>query len=771
VARVIDGQGGGIKLTLVESKKKTTKQDVAAAQGMANVYDPNLSEGETARRLLEAHGYHARRQATQNGQWEFLCPFHEEPGQLSRTQSTKFYLAEKTSQYYCQSGHCGEQGNLQTLEKYFGIEADPAVAAKYKSKDTELKEFQANLKTEHRRYLLDSKGLNDDTIERFRIGYDPKRDAYVIPYLETRRPVAFRFYDPTPRGEDEKGRVMYGGPNGSKYWWEKNEDSIIDISDESVLRLFNPGAAGGDPANGQVFVTEGEFKAMLMSQWQFAAVGIPGVNGFKQEWARHFMNAKELIVVMDNDDPEHPANRRDGCRKCEFAGEESCVGHNAGQDGAVKLLDFFGYRGRNVVLPLVEGERKTDINEFVMRDGHGKNDFMRLLLGSDSDSPYAAKSLGDILKNPPPEAVYIVQDILPRGGRLLVTGAPKVGKSIYIENLVLSIAAGIPFLHRFEPANTGLTPGHRVLLLDRELSERSLFDRLNQLISERPGYQMAEDKLLIDHKFRLQIDQPGADEDLISLIKENNAEVVVLDTAYKFFSGGDFEGSRSLAKAFANIDRAIQETGASFILTHHQRKGSNAKGEGPDVDSVAGSFLWTGWANGTVLLNFKNRSVKDPYTTINSFVAFRDNAAPMPLLLKRDRTSISYNEIEEFSFDELEEQEEAGPYHGSGGKRTRPRLTTEALANLLIQEEPVFEEEFLHAAAAHFGSKPDMVKIQLLDVLDTYPEFVRDGKGNRQHPYKLRYQTGPKETTYEEEMGLSGFVDGQVPMTGMEGLA
>jgi hypothetical protein len=315
-------------------------------------------------------------------------------------------------------------------------------------------------------------------------------------------------------------------------------------------------------------------------------------------------------------------------------------------------------------------------------------------------------------------------------------------------------------------ANTNLDPGHRVLLLDRELSERSLFDRLNKLIEERPGYQMAEDKLLIDHKYRLQLDQPGASDDLVALIKENNAEVVVLDTAYKFFANGDFESSRSLAKVFANIDAAILETGASFVLTHHQRKGSN-KGDGPDIDSVVGSFLWTGWVNGTVLLNFKNRSVKDPYTTIASFAGFRDSAPPDALLLKRDKTSISYSEIIDFSWDDQDFEE--GPYQGSGSSGARPKLTTESLANFLIKAEPVLEEEFMHMAGGNFGTRPDMIKIVLLDVLDCYREFVREGKGTRQDPYRLRYVTGPKEETYEEEMGLdeNGQLRGQTTIEDM----
>lgn len=1101
------------RLVLVENKPRPTSA----------VSD--VPEGVEAKQLLEHHDYHPRRQGAQNGQFEFPCPFHEEPGQLPRGKPTNFYLNAKNSKYYCQAASCGESGNLQTLQAFFGIESDPTVLNRYKNKNTELKEFEAQLTEDKKKFLREEKGLTEATIQKFRLGwrwYDQdeksKGGCYVIPYLENRRPVAFRFYDPVERGKDDKGKSLYGGPHGSKYWWESNDESIINTDDENVLRLFNPGAAGGDPENHQVFICEGELKAMLLDGRRYHAVSIPGTNGFKQEWSRYFNHAREIYILMDNDNPERHKKPIEKCLRCQRAELEECTGHNPGQDGAAKLLDTFGFRAKNVVLPLPEGERKVDINEYLIRDQHSWSDFDKLVWGKNAESPYLIRTLGDIRKDPPPETVFLVSHgLLPKGGRLLVTGAPKVGKSIFIENLVLSIAAGIPFLRRFEMANDGLTPGHRVGLLDRELSERSLFDRLNALIDERPGYAAAEDKLYIDHKFKLQLDQPSAANNLKNLVLENNLEVLVLDTAYKFFcvdtetealtkrgwlrydeiteddtilsmdpadkhlkwssvksifrdryhgkmfhltgsamdalvspghkflrtdgslvpieqlqardvihtmgvplrndgrsqfslddesdayedsfvelvgwavtegnywtstaqgstactvtitqnpgkkadsieraliasgaewtetkSGsssrafrvrgrvardiqqvapdrvlsyqfinelttdhrlllidtmvagdgcvrdrdaelpersytqkdkahtdafgalcalagvattttyrefrtktpngdeydckvfevqlkkrtvahvrnldwhggrghlskrdrhptvdyddiiwcpsteygtfvcrrngkvfvtgntGDMENAKSVAKAFASLDEVITETGVSVILTHHHRKGGGqgAKNEAPGPDQVMGSFLWTGWPNGTVLLNFKNRSVADPYTTIASFVAFRDAAAPEPLLLKRDKTSISYKEVVDFSYEELEEaeqqQQQGRQWSGSGGG-PRPKLTYDSLADLLLQNVPVIEDEFLHGAAAHFGMKVDSIKIQLLDILDRHPDFVRDGKGNRNEPYTWRYKHDRIEEPYEDGLDDEGQLKGQTTIEEMLG--
>lgn len=744
------------RLVLVENKQRTTSAS------------SDVPEGVQAKRLLEQHGFHPRRQDAQNGQFEFLCPFHEEPGPIPKGKPTNFYLNAKNSKYYCQAASCGESGNLHTLQQYFGIESDPTVANRYKTKDTQLKEYEAQLTEDKKKYLREDKGLTEATIQKFRLGWrwfdqddKSKGGMYVIPYLENRRPVAFRFYDPEKRG-----------PNGSKYWWERSEDSIVNTDDDSVLRLFNPSAAGGDPDSHRVFICEGELKAMLLDGRGYHAVSIPGTNGFKQEWSRYFNHAHEIYILMDNDNPEAHKKEIEKCPRCQRAGLGECAGHNPGQDGAARLVDTFGFRAKNIVLPRPDGQRKVDINEYLIRDNRSWSDFEKLVWGKNAESPFLVRSLAEIRKEPPPETVFLVSHgLLPKGGRLLVTGAPKVGKSIFIENLVLSIAAGIPFLRRFDMANDGLTPGHRVLLLDRELSERSLYDRLNALIDERPGYAAAEDKLLIDHKFKLQLDQPNAANNLKNLVLENNAEVLVLDTAYKFFTG-DMENAKSVAKAFASLDEVITETGVSVILTHHHRKGGGqgARGEAPGPDQVMGSFLWTGWPNGTVLLNFKNRSVSDPYTTIASFVAFRDAAAPDPLLLRRDKTSISYKEVTDFSFEELEAVEEENNRKWSGaGNGPRPKLTYDSLADLLLQSVPVLEDEFLHAAAAHFGMKVDNVKIQLLDILDRHPDFVRDGKGNRNDPYKWRYAHDKVEESYEDGLDEDGQLKGQTTIEEMLG--
>lgn len=717
------------RLIMLENKRSGKAEHSATRE---------LSDGEQAKQLLEANGF-VPRSKVNNGQYEFPCPFHEEPGQVGRGKPTNFYLDKNTSKYYCQAASCGEKGNLITLERYFGVESDPNYASKYRSLEQRLREYVTHLSPERKTFLLEKQGLNERTLERFRVGYDPEHGNYLIPYLEGKRPVAFRWYNPEGKG-----------PNGSKYWWEQG----------TYAALFNDSDGVGDGTHGRVLITEGEWKCMLAAQLGYASVSLPGASQWKPEWSQTFNHAKEIVICLDNDNPA--AHRKDDvCLKCKPADATkdkdswSCTGHNPGQDGAAKLLDVFGHRARNAVLPLPEGQRKTDINEFFVRDGGSLDEFGAIITGQKS-SPFLVRSLGQIYEEPPEEATFIVdQGILPVGGRLLVTGAPKAGKSIFIENLALSIASGVPFLRRFN-INDGQGPS-RVLLLDRELSARSLFDRLDQLIADRPGYALAADNLLIDHQHRIILDTAEAAGQLIGLIRANNAQVIILDTAYKFFNG-DVESAKSVIKAFATLDEVIKETGCSVVLTHHHRKGGG-KGkdmEMPSAEQVTGSLYWTGWPNGTVLINHLDRRVDQPFNTVASFVAFRDAAPPEPLALYRDRTSISYQRIDDYTFGTDEEGKPVSSEPTSGNRK----LNGKNLAQFLLECTPVLEDEFISQAAQEFNQRENMVKIHLLDILDRHPDFEREGDGSRGAPYMWRFKAEPKEEAYKDDGSTQPSLEG-----------
>lgn len=698
----------------------------------------SATEGEAARRLLEAEGYIIKR--TSNGQMELRCPFHEGPGMIEGRKSTSFYMNAENSKYFCQSASCQERGNLQTLERFFGIDVggDEDYASSFKSRETQLKEFERNLIKPLRKPFYDH-GLTDETIERFRLGFQPAHteeitddqgtrtvqigDRYVIPYLEGKRPKYFRFYSP------------YGEPK-YKYTWEAGSEST----------LYNSQDAIGDK-DGVVFLCEGEQKAMLLSQMGYAATAVPGAGQWRDEFQAAFTHAKKIVVCFDNDNPAfHIYDRPEKgqhCNKCRNKGLERCVGHNPGQDAALQRVEQLGWRASNIVLPLPDDQtHKVDINDYFVRDGFSGADFAQLALGK-SATPFKIQTLGEIMANPPDEATFLIeQGILPVGGRLLIAGKPKVGKSIFADNLALSLAAGIPFLKRFN-----IDHPTRVLLLDRELSKRSLYNRMGALMDDRLGYKAAVENLMIDHDHLLRLDQKDSYDLLMRLVEDNGAEVVIMDTAYKFL-GGDVESSSALMKAFEVLDRVIHNTGVAMVMTHHLKKGQGGKGkENTDVadpDGVAGSFLWTGWPNATILLNYMQRSVENPYNSVCTFTAFRDAAAPDPLALYRDKSSIAYSAIQDYSYEDESSS--------TGGKIEYTKPTTESVQQLLLEMEPITEEDFLHYACMRFGAKETTVRPYFLDAMTS--GFFEKTNGR---PPIIKYTGGavvPEEESWESDHGL-----------------
>jgi len=724
-----------VKLTLVQSNVRPNT-NLAAHRASA-------TEGEAAKRLLESQGFVMKRKA--NGQFEFPCPFHEGPGSIEKRKSANFYLNVITSEYFCQSAACGERGNLQLLERFFGIDQDDDFITAFRDRDTRLKEFERNLTTALREPFY-AHGLTDATIDRFRLGYEPEHvetkvvdgqirsvtipGRYVMPYLEGRRPRFFRYYSPA------------GDPKW-KYTWEEGAES----------RLFNSQDAIGDK-DGIVYLCEGEQKAMLLVQMGYAAVAVPGATQWRDEFQAAFTHAKKVVIVYDNDNPAFhnydKPEKGEVCHKCAGRSLDRCAGHNPGQEAALKRLEQIGWRAKNVVLPLPhEQAPKTDINDYFMRDGHANADFAELATGKRA-TPYKVQTLAEITEKPPEEAEFLIaHGILSKGGRLLVAGKPKVGKSLFINNLALSLASGLPFL------KSGSFPGFavggdqlggvRTMLLDRELSKWSLFKRLHALMDAKPGFKAAMENLLIDHDHLIRLDQVNAYDTLLGLVEQNGAEVVILDTAYKFF-GGDVESSSSLMRGFEVLDKVIHQTGCSFVLTHHHKKGQGGNGRQntdiADPDNVAGSFLWTGWPNATILLNYLNRSVENPFNSIATFTAFRDDAPPDPLALYRNRESISYSSIERYSHEEQE--------HGPGSRPKVIKPTTDAVEELLLEVAPVTEDEFLHMAAGRFGVSIPTVKPYYIDAL-ARGNFERT-KGK---PPILKFIHEPEEEeSWEQEHGL-----------------
>lgn len=124
-------------------------------------------------------------------------------------------------------------------------------------------------------------GLNDETINRFKLGYAPACPTYpdspgwTIPI----------FY----QGKLYNIRHRLARPNGSGKYRPEIAGLPAAVFNADVL----------DSGDWMVVLVEGEIKAMCLQQYGFSAVGIPGANSFKDRWLKLFKPDSAVYVALD----------------------------------------------------------------------------------------------------------------------------------------------------------------------------------------------------------------------------------------------------------------------------------------------------------------------------------------------------------------------------------------------------------------------------------------------------------------------------------------
>lgn len=179
--------------------------------------------------------------------------------------------------------------------------------------------FQRDLREEDRRWLM-ARGLTETSIRAARLGYVNEgryRDSIAIPYLN-------------PDGTVRSIRFRYLNPRRQKY----------DNFRGANIHLYNV----ANTARSKVWVCEGEFDSLILSQMGFPAVGVPGVSGFKPDWKYLFVNCEQVSLVFDSDE--------------------------AGERGANRLASILGdvVSGDLRVIRLAEG---MDVTDSYLRDAKG----------------------------------------------------------------------------------------------------------------------------------------------------------------------------------------------------------------------------------------------------------------------------------------------------------------------------------------------------------------------------------------------------------------
>ena len=328
-----------------------------------------------------------------------LCPFHRE-------KTPSFSIDRKNNIFTCFG--CGETGDVITFASKMK-EVEPLEAAKLLaemfhidvddcSKRTSIKDYlKACIKDADKTDYFQKRGLTKETVKKYCLGYDAKRNAIVLPYSSE-----LRYYQ--TRSISDK-----------KFYKPTNEEAGAEP-------LFNRKALWGTSKE-PVFIVESPLCALSIMQCGGVSVslcGVGGANKLVKEVKAKKPNAP-LVLCLDNDEP--------------------------GQKASASLEKELQAAKIPYIVFNVAGSKK-DPNELLMSNPEelkaavsaAKREVRKVY--KRGVASIAASDL-QTAKIDPPE--WLIPDVLPQGLAILCASS-KVGKSWMAMQMCLAISRGKEFL-------------------------------------------------------------------------------------------------------------------------------------------------------------------------------------------------------------------------------------------------------------------------------------------------------------------------------------
>ena len=192
------------------------------------------------------------------------------------------------------------------------------------------------------------------------------------------------------------------------------------------------------------------------------------------------------------------------------------------------------------------------------------------------------ENLEEQMQNLPPLAPELIQGVLRKGHKLLLSGPSKAGKSYALIELCIAIAEGVPWLGL--PCATG-----GVLYVNLELDRASCLHRFQDVYRALGIEPKNPDAIDVWNMRGHSAPMDKLAPKLIRRAQKKGYTAVIIDPIYKVITGD--ENSADQMAAFCNqFDRIATELGCAVIYCHHHSKGSQGQKQSMDRASGSGVF-------------------------------------------------------------------------------------------------------------------------------------------------------------------------------------
>lgn len=215
-----------------------------------------------------------------------------------------------------------------------------------------------------------------------------------------------------------------------------------------------------------------------------------------------------------------------------------------------------------------------------VKTGRGSWDEWKEWIEAVNDDLPDIQNISAVKDNRPPLAPELIQGVLRRGHKMLLSGASKASKSFALIELAIAIAEGKPWM--------GFQCGRgRVLYVNLELDTNSCWNRILDVYESL--HLEISNNLDVWPLRGCACPMDKLTPRLIRRASKQNYAAIIIDPIYKVLTGD--ENAADQMAIFCNMfDRIAVELGCSVIYCHHHSKG--AQGGKRSMDRASGSGVF-----------------------------------------------------------------------------------------------------------------------------------------------------------------------------------
>jgi KaiC/GvpD/RAD55 family RecA-like ATPase len=239
--------------------------------------------------------------------------------------------------------------------------------------------------------------------------------------------------------------------------------------------------------------------------------------------------------------------------------------------------------------------------------------------GSNSRSMFNPTDIAELYDEVEGDIPWVLDGYLLEGGLTLLAGPPKLGKSTFAYQLLVSVAVEEPFLGR------DVTQGN-VLVLALEEHRRDVIQRLvDNSKKDLSGLVRVEFGPLEFDKNML--------EDIVTYIKREGIGLVMIDTLHAWWELSDEKDAAEVLRKGKQLLRAVRSTNAAWMGIVHTRKGGGEHGE-----EIRGSSALPGLVD--IAISMKRSAGGDRQRRLQAITRYVETPRDLTIELSKDEYKV-----------------------------------------------------------------------------------------------------------------------------------